>query len=154
MVLESILTSVWRLCSSFLVYTIVLIVSTTLCISSLAYYLMEHCAAACCCLFFSTSHSTVEYSQLWNSWAVSSTFFYQNNWLYLCIIYNLIHILAFSHILVIRWDLKNWKITPIIIRSKTEWYRHQENKKLALASQLQTYQILTNNDHAHFVFVI
>ena len=109
---------------------------------------------SCCCLFFSTSHSTVEYSQLWNSWAVSSTFFYQNNWLYLCIIYNLIHILAFSQILVIRWDLKNWKITPIIIRSKTEWYRHQENKKLALASQLQTYQILTNNDHAHFVFVI
>ena len=38
------------------------------------------------------------------------------------------------------------QITPIISRSKTKWYKHQKNQKLTLNSQLQTYQILTNDD--------
>ena len=37
-------------------------------------------------------------------------------------------------------------LTPIVSRLKTKWYKLQTNKKLTLNSQLQTYQILTNND--------
>ena len=37
-------------------------------------------------------------------------------------------------------------LTTIISRKKPKWYQHQENKKLALDLQLQTYQILTIDD--------
>ena len=37
-------------------------------------------------------------------------------------------------------------LTPIVSRSKTKWYKHQKNKKFTLNSQLQTNQILTNDD--------
>jgi hypothetical protein len=37
-------------------------------------------------------------------------------------------------------------LTPIVSRPKTNWYKHKKNKKLTLNSQLQTYQILTNDD--------
>ena len=37
-------------------------------------------------------------------------------------------------------------LSPIVNRSKTKWYKPQNNKKLALNSQLQTYQILPNDD--------
>ena len=36
-------------------------------------------------------------------------------------------------------------LTPINSRSTTKWYKHQENKELALDLHLQTYQILTND---------
>ena len=37
-------------------------------------------------------------------------------------------------------------LTPIVYKSKTKWYKLQNSKKLALNSQLQTYQIFPN-DH-------
>ena len=38
------------------------------------------------------------------------------------------------------------QLTPIVSRSKTKWYKQPKNNKLALNSQLHTYQILTNDD--------
>ena len=32
----------------------------------------------------------------------------------------------------------------MVSRAKRKWHKHQKNKKLVLNSQLQTYQILTN----------
>ena len=49
--------------------------------------------------------------------------------------------MAFSQILAIRSEL-----TPIVSRSKTKPFKGQKNKKLALNSWIQTYQILTNDD--------
>ena len=37
------------------------------------------------------------------------------------------------------------KLTPIISRAKSKWYKPKKGKKLALNSQLLTVQILTNN---------
>ena len=37
-------------------------------------------------------------------------------------------------------------LMSIVFRLQTKWYKLQTNKKLALNSQLQTYQILTNDD--------
>ena len=38
------------------------------------------------------------------------------------------------------------QLTPIVSRLKSKWYKLQTNKKLALNSQLETYQILRNDD--------
>ena len=38
------------------------------------------------------------------------------------------------------------KLTPIVSRSKTKWYKAQKVQKYALNSQLQALQILTNDD--------
>ena len=43
-------------------------------------------------------------------------------------------------------DLRSLSPVSIVSRSKTKWYKHQKNKKLTLNPQLQTYQILTNDD--------
>ena len=45
------------------------------------------------------------------------------------------------------------QLNPIVPRSKTKLYKHQKHKKLALDLQLQTYQILTNNDHMLISFL-
>ena len=38
------------------------------------------------------------------------------------------------------------QLTPIVSRSKTKPYKSQKNLEFALNSQIQTYQILTNDD--------
>ena len=38
------------------------------------------------------------------------------------------------------------KLIPIVCRTKSKGYKGQANKKLILNSQLQTHQILTNDD--------
>ena len=37
-------------------------------------------------------------------------------------------------------------LTPIVSTSKSKWYKAQKVQKYALNSQLQAYQILTNDD--------
>ena len=37
-------------------------------------------------------------------------------------------------------------LTPIVSTSKSEWYKARKVQKYALNSQLQTLQILTNDD--------
>ena len=34
----------------------------------------------------------------------------------------------------------------MVSRAKSKWYKHQKDKKLILNSQLQTYQILINEE--------
>ena len=38
------------------------------------------------------------------------------------------------------------KLTPLVSRSKSKWYKAQKVQKYALNSQLQALQILTNDD--------
>ena len=38
------------------------------------------------------------------------------------------------------------KLTPLVSRSKSKWYKAQKVQKYATNSQLQALQILTNDD--------
>ena len=38
------------------------------------------------------------------------------------------------------------KLTPLVSRSKSKWYKAQKVQKYALDSQLEALQILRNND--------
>ena len=38
------------------------------------------------------------------------------------------------------------RLTPIVSRSKSKWYKAQKVQKYSLSSQMQALQILTNDD--------